>query len=116
MPYCRLTTITTYDLETPEGNVFCGLNALTALRGTSPAFGTEADVWTLDTGDDGLLAIGRYYEGQKIIGVFNFTEWEKTVMFPYDTGEFTDMLTGKPCLLQELTVPAYGFYYLEQTI
>ena len=52
MPYCRLTTITTYDLETPEGNVFCGLNALTALRGTSPAFGTEADVWTLDTGDD----------------------------------------------------------------
>ena len=103
-----------HDLETPEGKVFCGLNALTALRGTSPAFGTGADVWTLDTGDDGLLAIGRYAEGQKVIGVFNFTGWEKTVTFPHDPGEFTDMLTGETCLLQDLPIPAYGFCYLEQ--
>ena len=66
------------------------------------------------SGDDGLLAISRYAKGQKIIGVFNFTEWEKTVTFPYDPEEFTDMLTGEACLLQELSVPAYGFYYLEQ--
>lgn len=103
-----------YDLETPEGSMFCGLNALVGLRGISPAFGTTADVWTLDTGDDGLLAIGRYAEGQKIIGVFNFTEWEKTVTFPYDPGKFADMLTGEEYLLQDLHVPAYGFYYLEQ--
>lgn len=96
------------------GNVFCGLNALTALRGTSPAFGTEADVWTLDTEDDGLLAVGRYLDGQKIIGVFNFTENEKTVTFPHDPGEFTDMLTGEAYFLQDLRIPAYGFYYLEQ--
>lgn len=103
-----------HDLETPEGKVFCGLNALTAVRGTCPAFGTKADVWTLDTGDDGLLAIGRYAQGQKIIGVFNFTEWEKTVTFSYDPGEFTDMMTGERYQLQDLPVPAYGFYYLEQ--
>lgn len=94
--------------------MFCGLNALAALRGTSPAFGTEADVWTLDTGDDGLLAIGRYFKGQKIIGVFNFTEWEKTVTFVYDPGEFVDMLTGDTHVLQDLVIPAYSFYYLEQ--
>lgn len=47
------------DLETPEGKMFCGLSALIGLRGACPAFGTAADVWTLDTGDDGLLAIGR---------------------------------------------------------
>ena len=103
-----------HDLETPEGKVFCGLNALVALRGTSPAFGTGADVWTLDTGDDGLLAVGRYAEGQKIIGVFNFTEWEKTVTFPHDPGEFADMLTGETHLLQDLVIPAYSFCYLEQ--
>ena len=103
-----------HDLDTPEGKVFCGLNALTALRGTSPAFGTEADVWTLDTGDNGLLAVGRYAKGQKIIGVFNFTGWEKTVTFPYDPGRFTDMLTGESCFLQDLSIPAYGFFYLEQ--
>ena len=105
-----------HDLSTPEGQVFCGLNALGALRKTNPAFGTRADVWTLDTGDDGLLAIGRYFEGQKIIGVFNFTPWDKKVTFPHDPGEFTDMLTGEPHILQDLLVPSYGFYYLDQTL
>ncbi len=104
-----------HDLETPEGRVFCGLNALVAVRGTSPAFGTEADVWTLDTGDQGLLAVGRYAKGQKIIGVFNFTGWEKTVTFVHDPGEFKDMLTGETHLLQDLVIPAYGFCYLEQS-
>ena len=104
-----------HDPETPEGRVFCGLKALGTLRKTNPAFGAGADVWTLDAGDDGLLAVGRYLAGQKIIGVFNFTEWEKTVTFPHDPGEFTDMMTGETHVLQELTVPAYGFYYLEQT-
>ena len=102
------------DPSTPEGQVFRGLSALGALRKTSPAFGTEADVWTLDTGDDGLLAIGRYYEGQKIIGVFNFTPWDKTASFPHDPGEFSDMLTGEVHILRDLAIPAYGFYYLEQ--
>ena len=102
------------DLETPEGHVFCGLNALIALRGIYPAFGTAADVWTLDTGDDGLLAVGRYADGEKIIGVFNFTERDKTVTFPHDPGKFTDMMTGERRLLQDLYVPAYGFYYLVQ--
>ena len=94
--------------------MFCGLNALGALRKSNPAFGTEADVWTLDTGDDGLLAIGRYLEGQKIIGVFNFTEWDKAVTFPHDLGEYSDMMTGEVHILQDLHVSAYGFYYLEQ--
>ena len=105
-----------HDLDVPEGQVFCGLNALGALRKTNPAFGTGADVWTLDTGDDGLLAIGRYFEGQKIIGVFNFTPWNKKVTFPHDPGEFTDMLTGEPHAFQDLPVPPYGFYYLEQIL
>lgn len=103
-----------HDLSTPEGQVFCGLSALGALRKTNPAFGTGADVWTLDTGDNGLLAIGRYFEGQKIIGVFNFTGQEKSVTFPHDLGEFTDMLTGKTHTFQDLKVPPCGFYYLEQ--
>ena len=103
-----------HDLSTPEGQVFCGLSALGALRKTNPAFGTGADVWTLDTGDNGLLAIGRYFEGQKIIGVFNFTGQEKAVTFPHDPGEFTDMLTGETHMLRDLKLPPCGFYYLKQ--
>lgn len=61
------------DPSTPEGRVFTGLRALGELRRVNPAFEAEADVWTLDAGDDGVLAIERYLEGQKLIGVFNFT-------------------------------------------
>ena len=71
-------------------------------------------MWTLDTGDNGLLAIGRYFEGQKIIGVFNFTGQEKAVTFPRDPGEFTDMLTGETHTLRDLKLPPCGFYYLKQ--
>ncbi len=105
-----------HDLSTPEGQVFCGLNALNALRKTNPAFSAAADVWTLDTGDDGLLAVGRYAGGQKIIGVFNFTGEEKTVTFPFDGGVFHDLMTDEAHTLEGLTVPAYGFYYMEQVI
>ncbi len=102
------------DPSTPEGRVFQGLRALGELRRTHRAFGAEADVWTLDTGDDGVLAIGRYYEGQKIVGVFNFTPEDRTVTFPWDPGEFTDLLTGGKYVLEGLRIPAYGCYYMEQ--
>ena len=102
------------DTSTPEGRVFQGLNALGALRKNNPAFSAAADVWTLDTGDDGLLAIGRYLDGQKIIGVFNFTGEEKSVTFPHDSGKFTDLISGKKYILEGLHIPAYGCYYMEQ--
>ena len=103
------------DPSTPEGRVFCGLNALGALRKANPAFSAAADVWTLDTGDNGVLAIGRYFAGQKLIGVFNFTPDDKTISLSHAPGEFADLLTGETHVLQNFAVPAYGFYYLEQT-
>lgn len=105
-----------HDLTTPEGHVFCGLNSLGALRKTNPAFAASADAWTLDTGDDSVLAMGRYGGGQKIIGIFNFTGLEKIITLPHDPGEFCDMLTGEKYILQNLAVPAYGFYYMEQSV
>ncbi|MCI8698514.1 MAG: amylosucrase [Oscillospiraceae bacterium] len=102
------------DPSTPEGRVFQGLRALGELRRTHRAFGAEADVWTLDTGDDGVLAIGRYLDGQKIVGVFNFTPEDRTVTFPWDPGEFTDLFTGGKYVLEGLRIPPYGCYYMEQ--
>ena len=102
------------DLSTPEGQVFTGLKALGELRKANPAFEAEADVRTLDTGDDGVLAIERCFQGRKLIGVFNFTGEDKTVAFPWEPGEFTDLLTGEKYVLEGLHVPAYGCYYMEQ--
>ena len=102
------------DLSTPEGQIFCGLKALGSLRASSPAFTSDADVWTLDTGDNGLLAIGRYAQGEKVIGIFNFTGEDKTLTLSFDPGTFTNMLTGERRTLQNLPIPAYGFYYMQQ--
>ena len=102
------------DKSSPEGIIFNGLNTLGQLRRNNPAFATAAEVCTLDTGDNGLLAMRRVHKGQKVIGVFNFTELDKTVSFPSESGLFTEMLSGKKQSLVELTIPAYGFYYLEQ--
>ena len=61
-----------------------------------------------------MLAIGRYFEGQKIVGVFNFTPEDRTVTFPWDPGEFTDLFTGGKYVLEGLRIPPYGCYYMEQ--
>ena len=105
------------DTATPEGKVFTGLRKLENLRRSHPAFGLNADVWTLDTGDDAVLAIGRYADAEKIIGVFNFSEFDKPLSLLYDKGDFTDLLTGAHYTLNEQTalrVPAYGSFYLQQ--
>ena len=105
------------DTATPEGQVFTGLRKLENLRRSHPAFGLNADVWTRDTGDDAVLAIGRYADAEKIIGVFNFSEFDKPLSLLYDKGDFTDLLTGAHYTLNEQTalrVPAYGSFYLQQ--
>lgn len=106
------------DPETVEGRVFGGLARLEALRRTERAFVTQADVWTVDTGDDNLLAVGRWYDGEGVLGVFNFSEWDKTVSLASlgadEADRFTDLLTEKPVEGKTLDLPAYGFYYLKQ--
>ena len=102
------------DTTTPEGQVFTGIRKLETLRRSHPAFGLNADVWTLDTGDNAVLAIGRYADDEKVIGIFNFSEFDKTITLPYDKGEFTDLLTGTKHSLTQFTIPAYGSFYMQQ--
>ncbi len=53
----------------------------------SRAFNLMADTWTMDTWDKGTFAIGRYFEGQKLLGVFNFTDEERTAWINENDGE-----------------------------
>ena len=65
------------DPETVEGKIFQGLERLEQIRKTEKVFVSNADAWTVDTGDRSVLCIGRYLDGEKIIGLFNFSEFEK---------------------------------------
>ena len=54
--------------RTVEGKLNKRLLQLEKIRKTEKAFMTNADTWTVDTWDNSILCIGRYYEG-----VENFT-------------------------------------------
>ena len=60
------------------GQIFNQLRRLENIRKSEKAFVCQADTWTVDTFDSSLLCIGRYYEGEKILGIFNFSEYDKT--------------------------------------
>ena len=103
------------DLTTVEGRIFSALDKLETIRKTEKAFVSNADTWTIETYEKELLCIGRYYEGDKIIGIFNFSEHDKTVWINEDDGEYEELLTGRKMKACGVDIPAYGFYYLKKT-
>ena len=58
--------------------------------------------------------MGRHYEGEQVIGVFNFSEEGKTVRLGEDGGSYVDLLAGEVCRTAEIRLPGYGFYYLKK--
>ncbi|MBQ9685841.1 MAG: Beta-galactosidase C-terminal domain [Oscillospiraceae bacterium] len=83
-----------HDPGTVEGRVFTSLRRLEELRREHRVFDAGADVWLLLTGDDNVLGIGRYYKGEKLAALFNFSDGERCV--PVNTpGSFRNLLTGQ---------------------
>ncbi len=99
------------DPETPEGIVFQGLRRLEKLRAGHRVFHGEADVWIVDTRDNGVLGIGRYYRGEKLLALFNFSEEEKTVSVN-ELGDYTDLLSGEAADKFRVTLLPGGFRWL----
>ena len=86
---------------TPEEDGYDGLVFSTVDRG--------GETW-----DQSVLCIGRYYEGEKIIGLFNFSEQDRTAWINETDGLYEDMLTGKKREARGVDIPAYSFYYLKK--
>ncbi len=104
------------DLSTVEGKIFSALNELETIRKNEKAFMSNADTWTIETYEREVLCIGRYYEGEKIIGLFNFSEHDKTAWINETDGEYEELLTGQRMKACGVDIPAYGFYYLKKNI
>lgn len=101
------------DTDTVEGKLFARLSELERIRRTERAFVSYADTWTVETYDKSVLCIGRYYEGDKILGIFNFSEFDKTAWVDESDGMYEDMLTGKLVEGKNVKIPAYDFLYLK---
>ena len=96
---------------TVPGRLFSAITRMEALRARHPLFDGRADTWLLDTGNDAVLGIGRYYKGEKLLAVFNFSRHSQRVWLR-EPEAFTDLLAGEPRDAGSLTLPAGGFAWL----
>ena len=99
------------DENTVEGRIFGTLRKLETLRRDHRVFDGQADVWLPETWDDGVLGIGRYYQGEKLLGYFNFSEGERTVPLEERAG-YEDLMTGRKETRDRVTLPSGGFVWL----
>ena len=102
------------DPVTVEGKIFHFLDQLEKIRKKEKVFVSNADTWTIETWDPSVLCIGRYFEGEKIIGLFNFSEFDKTAWINETDGDYVDLISGKERKPIGVDIPAYGFYYLKK--
>ena len=97
--------------HTREGRIFKALRKLEKLRGKHAVFESAADTWIVETWNDHVLGIGRYYRGEKMIALFNFSEQDQTAWIN-EVEDYTDMMTGKDREAKAVGIPGYGFVWL----
>ena len=102
------------DPDTVEGKLFGRLSRLEEIRKREKAFVSGADTWTVETWDSAVLCIGRYYRGEKIYGLFNFSETDRTAWINETDGDYVDLISGREMKACGVGIPAYGFYYLKK--
>ncbi len=100
-----------HDLSTPEGQVYEALRRLEHIRFETPVFDADADVWTLEPYNDHVLAIGRYYERQKLIALFNFSP-DPQIAWINESEQYTDLITKEPRAARGVELEGYGFAWL----
>ena len=97
---------------TVEQRLFTQLRHLEHIRRTEGAYCSDADAQVLDIEDPSVLGIQRSYQGETICGLFNFSEYDKTICVPY-TG--VDLVTGESDGAGDHIIPAHGFRLLKRT-
>ena len=101
--------------DTVEYRVFRAIKQQEALRAQYRVFDDAADTWTLETHNDHVLGVGRYYQKEKLLALFNFSD-EQQIAWVQDLSMFTDLITGEQRDAGAITLPAGGFVWLHQTL
>lgn len=102
------------DGDNVESQVYQRLRKLENIRKAHVAFCSDSAAWTVETYDQSTLCMGRYKDGEKILGVFNFSEEERMAWIQEADGLYEDLLTGKFIKPEGLTMQPYGFYWLKK--
>ena len=99
------------DPKTRQGRIYSFLRKLETIRADKCVFDPEADVWTMEPLNDHVLAIGRYYNREKLLALFNFAPSTQTAWLN-EPEMYRDLLTGKTYTDLRVELPGYGFAWL----
>ncbi len=97
--------------NSPESRMFAALRQMEKIRCDHAAFDSEADTWLLDTENDHVLGIGRYYRGEQLLALFNFSGEPQNVMLR-DDKSYTDLIGGGKTDAYAVRVEAGDFRWL----
>ena len=62
------------DINTLTGRIFQTITSLMRIRKENPIFHSDAKMYPVNLGDDRVLGVVREYGGQKMLGIFNFSD------------------------------------------
>lgn len=96
------------------GRIYNGLKKLEQIRAEEKVFVSNANFYTLDTYEPSVLCIVREFEGEKLIGLFNFSEFEKMAWIDQQDGDYTDLMTGKDMRASGILMKGNGFLWLKR--
>ena len=96
-----------------EGHIFQTLDHMEQIRSQESVFDKDCDVYTYDVHDDSILCILRQKGNERFIGIFNFSDSEKTAWMQ-EEGTFRDLITGQTLELKDVELPAYGFMWCKR--
>ena len=99
---------------TRENIIFKALRQLEEIRAEYCVFENEADAWIIEPWNDHILGIGRYYNGEKLLAFFNFSENEQTA-WVNEMEDYYDLVTGEPKAAKAINIPGYSFVWLMTT-
>ena len=96
---------------TPEGDLFAEIRRMEKLREEYGVFDDDADVWLLDTGNNHVLGIGRYYRGEKLLALFNFSREPQTTWI-HDEALYKDLAGGRRSRAATVKLAAGSYRWL----
>lgn len=99
------------DRESREGRIFHSIKRLRELRSLHRVFLSDADTWIVETYNDHVLGIGRYYKGEKLIALFNFSPQDETAWIN-EPEDYIDLMTGKGREARAVGIAANDFVWL----
>lgn len=94
-----------------EKKLHDGLNELASIRGKNAIFNSDADVYTIETHNDSVLGMIRIKDGNRMIGLFNFSKSEERVEIYEFSDQYINAFTGKK-LKRERNVILKPYEYL----